>query len=427
MPRSIVYGYALLFPHGARRALHGRVWVVHEASKLGFWNGHPDWCNLGQGQPEVGDMPGAPERINHIDIAPADHAYGPVGGTGEVREAIADMVNRTYRRGRSKYTADNVSFASGGRLALTRLYTILADGARIAYKNPDYTAYEDYLYSLRNRCALLPIRASEEDAFSIPAATLENFIHQERANVFVFSNPCNPTGELISGETLESYVATARRENCLLGSDEFYSHFIYREDGSPADGPVSVAEFVEDVDRDPVVLFDGLTKSHRYPGWRAGWAVGPKHIIEMLNRAASAVDGGPSMLSQRATLAALEESRMEQETTALRAEFAIKRKIMLEGLAELGIRPAAEPRGTFYVWASIRDLPAPLNDADAFFHACLSRKVMTVPGRFFDVRPYRTRPAEEPYKSWVRFSYGPSRDVVKTGIERIAALIREYR
>ena len=160
---------------------------------------------------------------------------------------------------------------------------------------------------------------------------------------------------------------------------------------------------------------------------RAGWAVGPKHIIEMLNRAASAVDGGPSMLSQRATLAALEPSRVEQETTALRAEFAYKRKLMLDGLAEIGIRPAAEPRGTFYVWASIRDLPAPLNDADAFFHACLSRKVMTVPGRFFDVRPYRTRPAEEPYRSWVRFSYGPSRDVVKVGLERIAELVREYR
>ncbi len=52
---------------------------------------------------------------------------------------------------------------------------------------------------------------------------------------------------------------------------------------------------------------------------------------------------------------------------------------------------------------------------------------MTVPGRFFDVRPCRTRPAEEPYRSWVRFSYGPSRDVVKTGLERIAALIRESR
>ena len=241
----------------------GVIRVVHEASKLGFWNGHPDWCNLGRDQPDVGDMPGAPEPINHIDIAPADHAYGPVGGTGEVREALADMVNRTCRRGRSKYTADNVSFASGGRLALSRLYTILADGARIAYKNPDYTAYEDYLYSLHNRCVLRP-SAPRKKMPSPFRETLENFIVQEKANVFVFSTPCNPTGELISGDTLESYVATARREHCLLGSDEFYSHFIYNEDGSPASGPV--AEFVEDADTDPVVLSDGLTKSHRYPG-----------------------------------------------------------------------------------------------------------------------------------------------------------------
>lgn len=133
------------------------------------------------------------------------------------------------------------------------------------------------------------------------------------------------------------------------------------------------------------------------------------------------------MLAQRATLAALEAGRMAQETSALRAEFARKRRLMLDGLASMGIFPAAEPRGTFYVWASIAGLPSPLNDADAFFHACLGRKVMTVPGRFFDVRPYRTRPAEEPYRSWVRFSYGPSYDVVKTGLERIAALIAEYR
>ena len=44
----------------------GVIWVVHEASKLGFRNGHPEWCNLGQGQPEVGDMPGAPARIQNV-------------------------------------------------------------------------------------------------------------------------------------------------------------------------------------------------------------------------------------------------------------------------------------------------------------------------------------------------------------------------
>lgn len=402
------------------------IWVVHQASLRGFTNGDPDWCNLGQGQPEVGEMQGDYPRINHIDLEPQDHAYGPVGGSLEVRQAIADMINRQYRQGKMPYTADNISFAAGGRLSLTRLYTILADGCRIAYKNPDYTAYEDYLYGLRNRCMLLPIYTKPENAFRIPAQELADIIHQERVNCFVFSNPCNPTGEVIQGETLKRYVEIARTENCLLGCDEFYSHFIYNDDGTPAQGPVSALEFVEDVDKDPVVVFDGLTKSYRYPGWRAGWAVGPKHIIEQMNRAASAVDGGPSMLTQRAALEALKPDRVATTTKALRNEFAKKRDYMLKELKDMGIEPAQAPNGTFYIWANIEKLPAPINDADEFFFACLEEKVLTVPGHFFDVRPYRVRPAEEPYRHWVRLSYGPDMETVKKGLKRMRDVIQKY-
>lgn len=404
----------------------GVIWVVHQASLRGFTNGDPDWCNLGQGQPEVGEMQGDYPRINHIDLEPQDHAYGPVGGSLEVRQAIADMINRQYRQGKMPYTADNISFAAGGRLSLTRLYTILADGCRIAYKNPDYTAYEDYLYGLRNRCMLLPSYTKPENAFRIPAQELADIIHQERVNCFVFSNPCNPTGEVIQGETLKRYVEIARTENCLLGCDEFYSHFIYNDDGTPAQGPVSALEFVEDVDKDPVVVFDGLTKSYRYPGWRAGWAVGPKHIIEQMNRAASAVDGGPSMLTQRAALEALKPDRVATTTKALRNEFAKKRDYMLKELKDMGIEPAQAPNGTFYIWANIEKLPAPINDADEFFFACLEEKVLTVPGHFFDVRPYRVRPAEEPYRHWVRLSYGPDMETVKKGLKRMRDVIQKY-
>ena len=91
----------------------GVIWVVHEASKLGFYNGHPDWCNLGQGQPEVGDLEGAPDRLATLDIQPGDHAYGPVGGTLEAREAIAAMYNRVFRQGKdSQYTAGNMADSS---------------------------------------------------------------------------------------------------------------------------------------------------------------------------------------------------------------------------------------------------------------------------------------------------------------------------
>ncbi len=401
----------------------GVIWAVYEASKLGYYNGHPDWCNLGQGQPEVGEMPDSPDRIMSIDLAPEDHAYGPVGGSLEVREAIARLINAQYRQGKMPYGPENISFAAGGRLALTRLYTILADGSRIAYKNPDYTAYEDYLNGIRNRCVLLPINTTEKDHFRVSAERLSQFIHNEKIDAFIFSNPCNPTGEVIEGDILKGYVDCARRENCLMGSDEFYSHFIYNEDGSPANGPVSMLQYVDDVEKDPVVVFDGLTKSFRYPGWRAGWAVGPSYIIEQLNRAASAVDGGPSMLVQRAALQVLDPERVSRDMKALRVHFAQKRRVLLEGLKSAGITVADDPRGTFYIWGSVEKLPAPLNDADAFFHACLKKHVMTVPGHFFDIRPYRTRPTEEPLRHWVRFSYGPDMNTVQTGVDRIRELI----
>ena len=406
----------------------GVIWVVHEASKLGFYNGHPEWCNLGQGQPEVADMEGAPPRITHVDLKPSDQAYDPIGGSLEVREAVAATYNRLYRKGmKSQYTADNVSFASGGRPALTRLFATLADGVRILYKNPDYTAYEDYLAYHRSRLVLVPAMAREEDGFNLTPRALEAAITSQGVRAFVFSNPCNPTGGVIKGRNLENYVGLSRKHGCLLGLDEFYSHFAYNDDGSPADGPISAAAYVEDVEKDPVILVDGLTKSHRYPGWRAGWIIGPSHCIEMINRAGSALDGGPSMIVQRASLEALEPARYDQETTALRQVFSRKRRLMLEKLREMGIHPAVDPQGTFYIWATIKDLPAPLNNGDAFFHACLSRKVMTVPGRFFDVRPLGVRDIEEPYASWVRFSYGPGESVVAEGLSRMKALIDEYR
>lgn len=406
----------------------GVIWTVNEASKLGFYNGHPDWCNVGQGQPEVGTIDGAPDRIESLKLQPSDAAYGPVGGTLEVREAIADWVNRTYRKGMSQYTVENVSFACGGRLALTRLYSIFKDGARIAYKNPDYTAYEDYLYPLRHNCELIELRAEEKDGFTVPVERFENFMHDVRPNAFVFSNPCNPTGQVIKDEAMDRYIEAARKENCLLGADEFYATFSYNEDGSPAEKAVSALPYVKDINRDPVIVFDGLTKGFRYPGWRAGWAIGPKYLIEMINRAASAVDGGPSTMVQRGVIEELAEGHAEAELLATRKEFAVKRKMMMEGLAELGIHtPANQPLGTFYLWASIENLPGKLSDADYFFHACLQKKVITVPGHFFDVRPFRVRPTNEPYRHWVRFSYGPNRQTIKTALERIAQVIAEHR
>lgn len=401
----------------------GVIWVVHEAEKLGFRNGHPEWCNLGQGQPDVGPMDGAPPRYTTIQLDPHDHAYGPVGGTEAMRQAVADHYNRLFRANHSSlYTKDHVAIASGGRLILSRMFATL-DRVNVGYQIPDYTAYEDMLDYHRYRINPILVETTAEGGFATSPDELDRQIVEHDLQAHLLSNPCNPTGQVVRHDALRRYVDIAREHTCTLLLDEFYSHFIYDENGGPADHPVSAAAFVEDVDTDPVLIIDGLTKNYRYPGWRLGWAVGPPPVIEMINRAASAIDGGPSTAVQRAALDVLEPGRADQETTALRTVFARKRRLTVARLRDMGITCAHEPGGTFYVWANICALPEPLNDADAFFRAALERKVMTVPGRFFDVNPGNVRPAHDTYRQWVRFSFGPPEDNVRMGLDRLGEML----
>ena len=402
----------------------GVIFVVAEAMKLGFTNGHPDWCNLGQGQPEVGPMDGAPERILSIELEPEDCAYGPLEGTPELRQRIAEHYNRLYRVGKhSQYTAANVSVAGGGRLALTRAAAALGS-INVGYQVPDYTAYEDMFNLHLARLNPVLIRGREENGFAVTAAQLAAEIEDRGLSAFVFSNPCNPTGNVVSGAELEQIVRIVRERRTTLLSDEFYSHFIYTEDG-PAGAPVSAAAYVDDVERDPVILFDGLTKSYRYPGWRVGWAVGPSAMVESMARTASAIDGGPSRVAQRAAMTALEPERADQETTALRKVFAAKRNLMVERLERMGVRFAQRSMSTFYCWGSLENMPPGLDDGMGFFRRALERKVLTVPGEFFDVNPGKRRPGPSPYRQWMRFSFGPPMDNMILGLDRLEELVNE--
>src|ERR1700730_10351819 len=87
----------------------GVIYVTTEAQRYGFSPHDPEWCNLGQGQPETGDLPGAPRRVRRLEIALDDQEYAPVPGVWQLRDAVASLYNGLYRRGkRSQYTAENV-------------------------------------------------------------------------------------------------------------------------------------------------------------------------------------------------------------------------------------------------------------------------------------------------------------------------------
>jgi N-succinyldiaminopimelate aminotransferase len=401
----------------------GVIYVTSEAVKLGFTQGDANWCNLGQGQPETDALPGAPERIREIPIHPDDQEYAPVAGLWELREAVAALYNKLYRQGmKSQYSAENVCVSGGGRTALTRAAASLG-AINLGHFLPDYTAYEELL-DIFKAFTPIPILLEGERGYSFTPDDLKREVLGRGLSALLLSNPCNPTGKLIHGEELNQWVDIARKLDCTLLVDEFYSHYIYS--GKPGQLPVeSAARYVQDVNTDPVVVFDGLTKNWRYPGWRVTWAVGPRRAIESFTSAGSFLDGGGSKPLQRAAIPLLSSEHVYAETIAIERCFREKRDRLMSRLQRLGVRFDRIPDGTFYAWGNVSGLPASIADGMSFFRAALEHKVITVPGEFFDVNPGKRRSGRPSrFRDYVRFSFGPAMDVLDRATERLELMVK---
>ena len=87
-----------------------------------------EWANLGQGAPEVGDIPDAPARPQSITLPLDSLEYAPTTGVKDLREAVANLYNHTYRQGKlSQYTYENVCIVPGGRAGLSRVAAVIGD------------------------------------------------------------------------------------------------------------------------------------------------------------------------------------------------------------------------------------------------------------------------------------------------------------
>ncbi len=402
----------------------GVIYVMARARERGFHYGHAAWANLGQGAPETGPLPGSADRITEVHLDPAQDEYSPVGGIDELREAVAHLYNVRYRKGMpSQYTAENVAISGGGRVGLTRIAASLGS-CNLGHFLPDYTAYEELL-DIFKAFVPIPVVLDAHDGFTLSPDALRKEILGSGLGALLLSNPCNPTGQAIRGGALRAWVEICRELGVALILDEFYSHYLYG-DALRSDGPsLSAARYVEDVNEDPVVMVDGLTKNWRYPGWRLSWTVGPKWLIERLTSAGSFLDGGPSHPLQRAALPLLDPAVADREARAIQERFGRKREMVLDRLRAMGMGVDVRPQGAFYCFAHLDSLPEPLRDGMAFFERALEHDVIVVPGHFFDVNPGKRRShIPSRLRQYVRISFGPELEQVRRGLDRLDEMIR---
>ncbi len=399
----------------------GVIYVMTEAVKLGYNKQSKDWANLGQGSPEVGTIAGAPERIKSIPVQTDDLEYAPTDGIVELKEAIANFYNRRYRQGKkSQYTAENVAVCSGGRLALTRIVSALGYG-NVGHFLPDYTAYEELLDAFRSFTAI-PILRNQEKNYKFSPENLKEEVLGLGLSAVLLSNPANPIGTVIKNEELNTWVRTARELECSIVFDEFYSHYVY-------DSPepyLSAVKYIEDVNKDQAIVFDGLTKNWRYPGLRVSWTLAPKAVIEALASAGSFLDGGCARPIQRLAISLLDPKVADAEAVAIKKRFTQKRNLMCERLNQMGIVINNPPEGTFYCWGNVSELNPKFNTGTLLFQEGLKAGVITVPGVFFDINPGKRRPDRySRFGNYTRFSFGPPLEEIERGLDKLEKLIKK--
>lgn len=397
----------------------GVIYVMEEATRRGFSYNDPDWINLGQGAPETGHLPEAPKRLDNFTIDDVSAEYGPVVGIKELRQAVADLYNQRYRKGMaSQYSYKNVAISAGGRLALTRIAAAMGS-VNLGHFLPDYTAYEELLDLFRG---FVPIPIIN-DTLRLPDADRLRFeIISRGLGALLLSNPVNPTGQAVHGETLEGWLRCCRDMKCALIFDEFYSHYFYGDLPSGQKG-LSASHYIEDINEDQVLIVDGLTKNWRYPGLRLSWTIGPEELIKSISSAGSFLDGGAPHPIQQAALELVTKDVADQEAQSIQDTFKHKRDFMLNKLISWNVAPDPLPVGGFYCFPNISRLKEPYNDGMEFFRAALEQKVICVPGEFFDVNPGQRRShIPSRFKNFVRLSYGPPLAQLKEGLARISHL-----
>jgi aspartate/methionine/tyrosine aminotransferase len=214
------------------------------------------------------------------------------------------------------------------------------------------------------------------------------------------ASPSNPTGTVVSPDTLKALLHKVRGRGGHLIVDEIYQNLCYRE------APRTALALGEDV-----FVINSFSKYFGMTGWRLGWLVAPEQAVDHLDRLAQNLFLSASTPAQHAALKAF-----EPETRAIleerRVEFRRRRDYLLPALRALGFNIAVEPQGAFYLYA---DCSRFTDDSFGFANDLLEKAgVAITPG--VDFGKHRAH-------QHVRFAYTTSMEQLKLGVERIAEFL----
>ncbi len=350
--------------------------------------------DFGAGEPHFA----TPRHIKDAAIAAIEAnftRYTMVSGIPELRKAIVERHAADFG---SSYAPEEAIFTTGGKLALFQAINVLVDhGDEVVLPVPYWVSFKDIIQFAGGKPVFL--ETSEAENFRITAAAIERAI-TPRTKAIILNSPSNPSGAVIAPKDLEQVVRLAHARGIYVLLDECYAYLQY------TGVPISGGSFTDC--KEHVIVLGSLSKTYAMTGWRAGFALGPKPIIQSMAKLQSQSTSSAAAFVQKASVAALTAS--QQCVEDMRTSYISLRDQALEGLRGIpGIR-CTVPEGAFYVYPNVSAFlgKGKVGSASELATRLLHEaNVVTVPGEAFGTQEH------------IRISYAVSQGDIDEGVKRM--------
>jgi aspartate aminotransferase len=261
-------------------------------------------------------------------------------GIPPLREAIAAYLKRTRR---VDCTMEQVLVAPGCKMALSlTMMALIESGDEVLYPDPGFPIYPSFTRGLGAKP--VPFLLEEKNKFQPDIAEIESKI-TPRTRVLIFNSPNNPTGTVFSNETLEKLAALAVKHDLWVISDEIYARILFSGEYKSIWTLPGMAE--------RTVIIDGFSKSFAMTGWRLGYAVAPKHVIDALDMLVLNTYTCAAEFTQVAAIEALNDSTNVVDGMVI--EYRKRRELFVNKLNAIPGFRCQSPDGAFYAWVNIED------------------------------------------------------------------------
>jgi aspartate/methionine/tyrosine aminotransferase len=353
----------------------------------------PGVVNLGIGQPDF-DTPAFIRDAAKQALDEGYTRYPPAKGFADLRRAIAKKVKDENGIDADPDTEVYVAVGAMQVIFNTCLH-LLNHGDEVIVIDPGY----DYYSQIRLFGGVpVPVATHESNRFKVDPADIRAAI-SDKTKLMIINTPSNPTGAIFDEAILREVADMAIEHDIWVLSDEPYEHILF--DGHRH---VSIGALAGMAER--TISAFTLSKSYAMTGWRVGYTVAPKAVIDEMEKLMEHMVSGVTAVAQRAALAAL--TAPQDCVREMVATYAKRRELVYQGLNAIDGISCIKPESTFYAFPNISSTG--LSSWELAKYLVKAHKVAVVPGSIFG----------KAGEGFLRLSFAASMEQLQEGIDRIA-------